>query len=89
MADLRSVIDLHRSNVFFLDRNGWVCSANAKDSAKQAGYTRHFFIPPLWQTVGGGPIVRVVSKSTVVFAYRDDLIVFDGFLGFQHKVSPA
>ncbi|KAK1764935.1 hypothetical protein QBC33DRAFT_545297 [Phialemonium atrogriseum] len=87
-SDLRTVVGLHRSSLFFLGRNGWVCSTSTKDGAKhnEGSYTRHFFIPPLWQTAGGGPIVRVVSKSSVVFAYRDDLIVFDGFLGFQHKV---
>lgn len=88
-SDLRAVVGFHRSSIFFLGGNGWVCSASIKDGAahNSNSYTRHLFIPPLWQTGGSGPIVRVVSKGSVVFAYRDDLIVFDGFLGFQHKLS--
>lgn len=47
---------------------------------------RHFFVPPTWM-VETDLLVRVVSKSSVAFVHRDELIVFHGFLDFEEKVA--
>ncbi|KAK3900319.1 hypothetical protein C8A05DRAFT_36046 [Staphylotrichum tortipilum] len=58
-----------------------------KDKEKEKGYyTRHFFIPSVWQT-GGEVMARVVSKGTVAMVYRDEVVVFQGFLEFEEKCA--
>ncbi|KAL2257576.1 hypothetical protein VTK26DRAFT_9458 [Humicola hyalothermophila] len=53
-------------------------------SKSKAGYARHFFIPSVWQT-GGELIAKVVSKTSVAMAYRDEVVVLQGFLEFEHR----
>ncbi|KAK3293538.1 uncharacterized protein B0H64DRAFT_326605 [Chaetomium fimeti] len=84
LADIKSVLGICRSNLFFMSGRGWVCSISLKNLAASKSYARHFFIPSVWQT-GGEPIARVVSKTTVAMAYRDEVAVLQGFLEFEHK----
>lgn len=75
-----------KSLLFFLDTGGWVCSINLKSLKDATHYTRHFFIPLSWRT-SSDAVVKVVSKSALVFARGEQLIVFHGFLEFEEKVS--
>ncbi|KAK3304655.1 uncharacterized protein B0T15DRAFT_250070 [Chaetomium strumarium] len=84
VSHIRSVLGIYRSNLYFMSGRGWVCSISLKNLAASKSYVRHFFIPSVWQT-GGEPMARVVSKTSVVMAYRDDLVVLQGFLEFEHK----
>ncbi|KAK1772835.1 hypothetical protein QBC33DRAFT_522616 [Phialemonium atrogriseum] len=74
-----------KSSFFFLDMKGWVCSVGLKTGVDPKFYTRHFFIPRTWQ-FGSDLLIRVVSRSSVVFAHRDDLVVFHGLLDLEEKV---
>ncbi|KAH6622737.1 hypothetical protein F5144DRAFT_605284 [Chaetomium tenue] len=85
-ANIKSVLGIHRSNLFFMSGRGWVCSVSLKNLPASKAYARHFFIPSVWQT-GGEPIARVVSKTTVAMAYRDEVVVLQGFLEFEHKTG--
>jgi hypothetical protein len=94
VSHVRSVLGVYRSSLFFMSGRGWVCSISLKNlnannsagsgSGKAGYYIRHFFIPSVWQT-GGEPIARVVSKTSVAMAYRDEVVVLQGFLEFEHK----
>ncbi|AEO61999.1 hypothetical protein MYCTH_2312871 [Thermothelomyces thermophilus ATCC 42464] len=84
-SQVKSVLGVHRSSLYFLSGRGWVCSIGLKNLAASKSYVRHFFIPSVWQTGGAEPMARVVSKTTVAMAYRDELVVLQGFLEFEHK----
>jgi hypothetical protein len=85
VSRIKAVLGIHRSSIFVLSSRGWVYSLGVKALGSAKSYTRHFFIPSVWQT-GGETLARVVSKrNTVVFAYRDELAVFQGFLDFEAK----
>ncbi|KAK4102558.1 WD40 repeat-like protein [Parathielavia hyrcaniae] len=92
VSHVKSVLGIHRSSLFFLSGRGWVCSISLKSlnpnsagsSSKAGYYIRHFFIPSVWQT-GGEPIARVVCKTSVAMVYRDEVVVLQGFLEFEHK----
>jgi len=85
-SGIKASLGIHRSNLYFLSRRGWVCSMSTKALNDPESYTRHFFLPPFWQT-SGDLILHVVNKQDVVFANRDDLVVFQGFLDFESKVN--
>lgn len=48
-------------------------------------YTRHFFIPPFWQSEENC-IIRILNKTNVTFAHRDELVIFQNFLEFEHRI---
>ncbi|KAL1840084.1 hypothetical protein VTJ49DRAFT_819 [Mycothermus thermophilus] len=96
-SQVKNVLGIHRSNLYFVSGRGWVCSVSLKtlagSSSSRAGcYVRHFFIPSVWQTGGGGSgelLARVLSKTTMAMAHRDELVVLQGFLEFEHKTEFA
>jgi hypothetical protein len=83
-SQIKSVLGVYRSNLYFMSGRGWVCSISLKNLPGSKAYVRHFFIPSVWQT-GGELIARVVSKTSVAMAYRDEVVVLQGFLEFEHK----
>ncbi|RYO92405.1 hypothetical protein DL766_000375 [Monosporascus sp. MC13-8B] len=82
---IKVAIGLFRSALFFLDTRGWVCSIGVKAIADVKFYTRHFFIPPAWQTAPQLAL-KVITKNSVAFAHQDQLKIFHGFLDFEEKV---
>ncbi|KAK4197921.1 hypothetical protein QBC40DRAFT_99201 [Triangularia verruculosa] len=87
LSPIKSVLGLHKSTLYFISGRGWVCSISLKNLPSSKSYTRHFFIPSVWQTADGqGPMAKVVSKgSSVAMVYRDEVVVLSGFLEFEHK----
>jgi WD40 repeat protein len=83
-SQIKSILGVYRSNLYFMSGRGWVCSISLKNLPGSKAYVRHFFIPSVWQT-GGELIARVVSKTSVAMAYRDEVVVLLGFLEFEHK----
>ncbi|KAL2197117.1 hypothetical protein P885DRAFT_36369 [Corynascus similis CBS 632.67] len=87
-SDVKSVLGVYRSSLYFLSGRGWVCSIGLKNLAASRSYVRHFFVPSVWQTGSSAELMaRVVSKTTVAMAYRDEVVVLQGFLEFEHKTS--
>lgn len=89
VSQIKSVLGIYRSNLFFMSGRGWVCSIGLKhlySGGESKGYVRHFFIPSVWQS-GGEVMARVVSKGSVAMAYRDEMVVMQGFLEFEHKTA--
>lgn len=82
---INTLLGPFRSGLYFLDTTGWVCSIALKNLHDATHYTRHFFIPPTWQT-GTDVVLRIISKTAVAFARGEQLIVFHGFLEFEEVV---
>ncbi|KAJ5768911.1 hypothetical protein N7520_003470 [Penicillium odoratum] len=82
--NVESLLGCLRSNLFFLDTGGWVCSIGLKNLDTAIHYTRHFFIPPTWRT--GVDVIKIISKSTVAFGRGEWLIIFHGFLELEEMV---
>ena len=82
---LKYAIGFLKSSFFFLDAKGWVCSLSTKSSKTAQFYTRHFFIPRKWQ-FGSKLLIRIVSRTSIAFAYGENLTVFHGFLDLEEKV---
>lgn len=85
LGGVKTVLGFYSSSIFFLSRRGWICSLSIKTLSDPKFYTRHFFIPPFWQT-GSEASIRIVSRNSVAFAYRDDLILFHRFLDINDKI---
>ncbi|KAH0556206.1 hypothetical protein GP486_005865 [Trichoglossum hirsutum] len=85
---MKRILKIQRSNVFFLSRNGWICSLSMRDVYDQACryYTRHFFIPPYWRMAEESVIEVVRERDSVALAYGDGLILFSAFLDGGKKV---
>ncbi|KAK8058994.1 hypothetical protein PG994_009442 [Apiospora phragmitis] len=86
LPEVKFMFGFHRSDLYFLTKQGWVSSLNTKHLPSVKSYTRHFFIPSLWQ-VGSELAGRVLSSKSLVFAYRDELVIFNRFLEFEAKVD--
>ncbi|KAK0706330.1 hypothetical protein B0T26DRAFT_755844 [Lasiosphaeria miniovina] len=86
VSGTKGALGIYKSSLYFLSSMGWVCSISLKGLPASKSYVRHFFIPSVWLN-SGATIARVVSKTTVVLAYRDELVVFQGFLDFEHKTN--
>ena len=87
VSPAKHILGIHRSTLYFISSRGWVCSIGLKGGlGASKGYVRHFFVPSVWQSGGGGELIaRVVNKGSVAMAYRDEVVVFSGFLEFEHK----
>ncbi|KAI1322243.1 WD40 repeat-like protein [Xylariaceae sp. FL0255] len=84
-CEIRTLIGILGSKIFFLTRRGWVCSCNLKNNSLGKNYTRHFFIPPFWRT-SNDLMMHVISKNTLALVYRDELVVFQRFLDLEEKI---
>lgn len=47
LANVRRILGIHKSSIYFLSTRGWVCSISLEVDAETNCYLRHFFIPPL------------------------------------------
>lgn len=83
---VQAMVGVCRSTLYFIDMEGWVCSIDVRNVPQVGHYLRHFFMPPSWQT-GRRPIVQLISETALAFARTEQLIVVDGFLDFEEKVS--
>ena len=87
VSQVKSVLGVYKSNLFFMSGRGWVCSIGLKNMEKAKGYVRHFFVPSVWLTGSGDVVARVVNKGSVAMVYRDEVVVLQGFLEFEHKTG--
>ncbi|KAI0417993.1 WD40 repeat-like protein [Xylaria grammica] len=84
-CEIRTVIGILGSKIFFLTRRGWICSFNLKSSSGGKHYSRHFFIPPFWRT-GNDLMIHIVSKNHLALVHRDELVVLQRFLDLEEKI---
>jgi hypothetical protein len=86
IPEVKFALGIHKSELYFLTRQGWICSPSFKSLPSLKSYTRYFFIPPLWQ-VGTDFVGAILSSKSVAFAYRDEPVIFKEFLEFEDKVA--
>lgn len=84
-CEIRTVIGVFGSKIFFLTRRGWICSYSLKSSSDGKHYSRHFFIPPFWRT-GNDLMMHLISKNTLILVYRDEIVILQKFLDLEEKV---
>lgn len=84
-CQIRTVLGILGSKIFFLTRQGWICSFNLKSSPGGKHYSRYFFIPPFWRT-GNDLMISVVSKNHLVLVHRDELVILQRFLDYEEKL---
>lgn len=88
MPQMKDVLGVYRSNLYFQSTQGWICSLSLKTLPILKSYTRHFFIPALWQTGTDFDLVgTVVPSKSIAFAYKDELVIFYSFLEFEDKID--
>ncbi|KAK1510048.1 hypothetical protein CABS01_07720 [Colletotrichum abscissum] len=85
LGSVKAILGITRSAVIFLTRGGWISSFSLKSFERAKSYTQHLFIPSFWRT--GDLLIRTVSKDSMAIAYRDEIIIFQGFLDFDKKVE--
>lgn len=88
--DVKTVIGIYRTQLIFLDHNGWVCSIDMDSvDAAQKLFARHFFIP--FQLHGTTRQIQMLatSRGVVVLAVGDELAVFHNGLAFDEQVGLA
>ncbi|TVY14338.1 Vegetative incompatibility protein HET-E-1 [Lachnellula arida] len=71
--------------LLFLDQKMWVCSLDLENFNGEC--YRHFFIPEDWLSVNRGMILKVTSKSDLVFVKRDEIAVIKQGLAYKEVVS--
>ncbi|ERF75027.1 hypothetical protein EPUS_08841 [Endocarpon pusillum Z07020] len=86
--DIKAVIEIYRTQVIFLDHNGWVCSIDINSvNAAQKSFTRHFFIPFQLHGTTGHLLMLVTNRGAVALAVGDELAVFHNGLSFEEHVG--
>ena len=83
---IKAIVGVYRSLLLFLDVNGWVCSINIGSVRQEQDYTKHFFIPFTWHSVGE-LVFRTTVRGSVVFARRDEIVTFHGGIDFAEKIT--
>ncbi|KAK4242396.1 hypothetical protein C8A03DRAFT_11359 [Achaetomium macrosporum] len=86
---VKVVIGLHKSLLYFVDVKGWVSSVTLKGLESAVEYIRHFFIPRSWM-VGENlhVLLRLMPRTnSIAMAHQDDLLIFQGFLDLEEKVT--
>lgn len=85
-AQMKYIIGLYRTDLLFLDHDGWVCSLKIEPAAKERFHMKHFFIPYGWHSIKDNLSMGVSVKGAVFMAVRDELAVFHCGLEIEEKV---
>ena len=84
-AQMKCIIGVSKSDLIFLDNDGWVCSLKIEQTAKERFYVKHFFIPYGWHSTRANFSMGVTEKGAIFMAVRDELAVFHGGLDSEEK----
>ena len=85
--DIKCVVGVHKSQMLYLNHQGWLCSINIDDVSSERLYTRHFFIPLQWHSSTEIPVIRVTRNGSIVLAVRDEIAIFHNGLSFEERVG--
>ena len=83
-SKIRYIIGSLGGKLLFLDQQMWVCSLDLENFKGE--YSRHFFIPDDWLSVNRGMILKVTSKSDLVFVKKDEVAIIKGGLIYNEVV---
>ncbi|KAK3986479.1 hypothetical protein QBC44DRAFT_373122 [Cladorrhinum sp. PSN332] len=73
----KHLLGVYKTNLAFLDHNGWVCTWNVGDDTEKV--TRHFFVPKDWLKTGMSHMAKANGEGTFFCPrYGDVAIVRNG-----------
>lgn len=86
-ASIKYIIGVFKTDVLFLDHDGWVCSLKIETPLKESFYTRHFFVPYGWHSVKDSLVMGATEKAVVYMAVKDEIAVFHNGLDNREKIA--
>jgi hypothetical protein len=72
---MKSILGMFRSQLVFLDLEGWICSMRLDEAGQDRPHRRHFPIPHCWQSTVRGLASIVTVKGDVVVANKHELAI--------------
>ena len=85
--DIKTLIGVFKSQLLYLNLQGWVCSVNIDDISPENFYTRHFFLPLQWHSNMDSLVITVTNKGCVVLAVGTKIAIFQNGLNFEERVG--
>ena len=76
-------IDEHK--VVFLSKNGWICSVDLQ-SANADDFSRHFFLPAGWLSMGRDILCEVMRNGDIIFVKLSEVVIIKNGL---NNVEPG
>jgi hypothetical protein len=73
--ETQNLIGIYRSQLVFLNNDGWICSMQIEDQVQETLHTRHFPVPHCWQSSSQRMIAVVTPRGDVVIARSDELAI--------------
>jgi WD40 repeat protein len=86
-TQMKHIIGIFKTDLLFLDHDGWVCSLKIEPATPERFYVKHFFIPYGWHSIRDNLTMGVTEKGAVFMAARDELAVFHCGLETEEKFS--
>ena len=73
------------TRIVFLDRNGWICSADL-DVYTEESYLRHFFIPSDWLSINPDYTGIMTQHNDLAFVQRNEVAVIKRGFDYSEQV---
>jgi len=73
--ETQNLIGIYRSQLVFLNNDGWICSMRIEDQVQERLHTRHFPVPHCWQSSSQRMKAVVTARGDVVIAKSDELAI--------------
>ncbi|KAI9848521.1 MAG: hypothetical protein M1837_007190 [Sclerophora amabilis] len=89
VKDIKGIIGMFKSNLIFLNDDGWICSLNTQNMGRGRVYTRHFYVPLQWHSMTPAwriPML-VTKKGSIALAVGNEIAVFHNGLDFEEQVA--
>ena len=83
--DIKILIGIHETALFFLTHEGWLCSIDISGTQEQS-YIRHFFVPFKYHNSGGTVSIAISSSGVVVLSFKSDMVIFENGLNFVERI---
>ena len=83
--DIKILIGIHETALYFLTHEGWLCSLDVSGGQEQS-YVRHFFVPFKYHNSGGTVSIAISSSGVVVLSFKSDIVIFENGLNFMERV---
>jgi WD40 repeat protein len=81
--EMQCLIGLFKSQLVFLNRNGWICSMRIDELGQGRSHAHHFPVPHCWQSSSRQTVATVTVKGDVVIAKTDELAIVKRGLSLQ------
>ncbi|ERF73402.1 hypothetical protein EPUS_08545 [Endocarpon pusillum Z07020] len=73
--ETQNLIGIYKSQLVFLNNDGWICSMSIEDQVSDKPYTRHFPVPHCWRSSSHRIRALVTPRGDVVIVKSDGLAI--------------